>query len=242
MRRVAGNATFDLHCLMFENKGTGFVRVAFETDGVFGDGRPRLANQESTMRIVAVVAFHESLVNTVMEGARELLLCFEMAAVTELRLLFLHQKPAFFGVMWRVAIRAPDVVLQVRGAAKICVLFAILMAIQAAGTHFLCRNVLEGKNLTFVSASIDVFLARPMTSLATLPLGPFLGVHGGHEVRRSLVVLVEILSGRVLVAALAHFGTNVERRVGEPLVSLGFLRRARIAPALMAWNQRSEET
>jgi hypothetical protein len=91
--------------------------------------------------------------------------------------------------MWRVAIGAPDVVLQVRGASKICVLFAILMAIQAAGTHFLCRNVLEGKNLTFVSASIDVFLARPVTSLATLPLRPFLAVHGGHEVRRSLVVL-----------------------------------------------------
>src|SRR5580765_5054037 len=177
-----------------------------------------------------------------MEGACELLLCFDMAAVTQLRLLFLHQKLVFFGVMGRVAIGAPDVVLQVRGAAKICVLFAILMAIQAAGTHFLCRNVLEGKNLTFVSASADVFLARPMTSLATLPLWPFLGVHGGYEVRRCLVVLVEILSGRVLVAALAHLGTNIERRVGGPLVSLGFLRRARIAPALFRWNERSEET
>src|SRR5258708_9970184 len=132
-----------------------------------------------------------------MEGAGELLLGFKMTAVTELRLLFLHQKLIFFGVMRRVAIGAPDVVLQVRGAAKICVLFAILMAIQAAGTHFLCRNVLEGKDLAFVSASVDVFLARPMTSLATLPLGPFLGVHGGYEVRRSLIVLVEILSGRV---------------------------------------------
>src|SRR6266566_3739994 len=111
-----------------------------------------------------------------MEGARELLLCFEMTAVTELRLLFLHQKLAFFGVMWRVAIGAPNVVLQVRRAAKICVLFA-----------------------------------RPMTSLATLPLCSFLAVHGGYEVRRSLVVLVEILSGRVLVAAFAHFGTNIER-------------------------------
>src|SRR5437762_5750056 len=165
-----------------------------------------------------------------------------MAAVTELRLLFLHQKLAFFGVVWRVAIGAPDIVLQMRGAAKICVLFAILMAIQAAGTHFLGRNVLKGKNLTFVSTSIDVFLARPMTSLATLPLWPFLGIHGGHEVRRRFVVLVEIFSGRVRVAALAHFGTNIERRVCGPLVSLGFLPRARIAPALFRWNERSEET
>ena len=177
-----------------------------------------------------------------MEGARELLLCFEMAVVTQLRLLFLHQKLAFFGVMWRVAIGAPDVVLQVRGASKICVLFAILMAIQAAGTHFLCRNVLEGKNLTFVSASINVFLARPMTSLATLPLWPFLGVHGGYEVRRSLVVPVEIFSWRVLVAAFARFGTNIELSVGGPLVDFGFLRGARIAPALPRWNDRSEQT
>src|ERR1700756_472579 len=116
------------------------------------------------------------------------------------------------------------------------------MAIQTAGTHFLCRNVLEGKDLTLVSASVDVFLARPMTSLATLPLGSFLAVQGGYEVRRSLVVLVEILSGRVLVAALAHFGTNIERRVSGPLVSLGFLRIASIAPARFGWNERSEET
>jgi hypothetical protein len=116
------------------------------------------------------------------------------------------------------------------------------MAIQAAGTHFLRRNVLEGKNLTFVSTSIDVFLARPMTGLATLPLWSFLGIHGGHEVRRSFVVLVEILGGRVLVAAFAHFGTNIERGVGGPLVNFGFLRRARIAPALFRWNDRSEET
>src|SRR5262245_39722514 len=172
-----------------------------------------------------------------MKGARELLLCFKMAAITELGLLFLHQKLAFFGVMWRVAIGAPDVILQVGGAGKICVLFAILMAIQAAGTHLLCRNVLEGKNLTFVATSIDVFLARPMTSLATLPLWPFLGIQGGHEVRRSFVVLVEILSRRVLVAALAHCGTNIKRRVGGPLVSLGSLRRARIAPAHFRWNE-----
>jgi hypothetical protein len=177
-----------------------------------------------------------------MEGACELLLCFEMAAVTELRLLFLHQKLAFFGVMRRVAVGAPDVVLQVRGAAKICVLFTILMAIQAAGTDFLRRNVLEGENLALVSSSIDVFFARPMTSLATLPLWSFLGMHGGHEVRRSFVVLVETLSGRVLVAALAHFGTNIERWVGGPLVSLGSLWRARVAPALFRWNERSEET
>src|SRR5439155_22993724 len=129
-----------------------------------------------------------------MEGARELLLCFEMTAVTELRLLFLHQKLAFFGVMWRVAIGAPNVVLQVRRAAKICVLFAILMAIQAAGTRFLCRNVLEGKNLTFVSALIDVFLVQSIISLANLLLYSFLAVHCYHELRRILVFLVVILS------------------------------------------------
>jgi hypothetical protein len=122
------------------------------------------------------------------------------------------------------------------------VLFAILMAIQAAGTHFLCRHTLEGKYLALVSASIDVFLARPMTSLATLPPWSSLGVHGGHEMRRSLVVLVEILIGRVLAAAFAHIGTNIERRVGGPLVSLGFLRRAWITPALFRCNDRNEET
>lgn len=58
MRGVARDATFDFHCLMLEDKGTGFIRMAFETDGVLGDSGSRLANQESTMRIVAVVAFY----------------------------------------------------------------------------------------------------------------------------------------------------------------------------------------
>src|ERR1700751_6397454 len=122
------------------------------------------------------------------------------------------------------------------------VLFAILMAIEAAGAQFLHRSVLEGKNLAFVSASISVFLARPIKSLATLPLRPFLAIHGGHEVRRSFIVLVEILRRRVLVAALAHLGTNIERGVGGPLVNLGFWRRAGIATALFRCHDRKEET
>ena len=155
-----------------------------------------------------------------MKGAGELLLCFEMTAVAELWLVFLHQKLVFFGVMWRMAIGAPHVVLKVRGAAKICVLFAILMAPQAAGTRFLCRNVLESKYLTFVSASVDVFLAWPMTSLATLPLWPFLGAQGSYEVRRSLVVFVEIFGRHILVTAFARFGTYIKCRVGWPDILL----------------------
>src|SRR2546429_3075902 len=49
-------------------------------------------------------------------------------------------------------------------------------------------------------------------------------------------------SDLVLVAAFAHFGTNIERSVGGPLVKLGFLRRARLAPALFRWNDHSQET
>ena len=65
------------------------------------------------MRIVAIVALDQSLIHLVMERPVKLLLHFLMAAVAQLRQLFLHQVLAFLSVVGRVAVNAANVVLQV---------------------------------------------------------------------------------------------------------------------------------
>ena len=90
MRSMAGYATFRLNHRVFVYKRSGFVRMTLEADGVLRGGGAQLARQESTVRVMAIAALHEPFVNTMMKGARELLLCFEMAAVAKLRLLLFH--------------------------------------------------------------------------------------------------------------------------------------------------------
>jgi len=58
--------------------------------------RSQLPVQESAVRIVAIAALHHSFVHPVMERPSELLGHFLVAAIAELRLLFLHQALAFF--------------------------------------------------------------------------------------------------------------------------------------------------
>ncbi len=60
MRRVAGAATFDFHCLMLEDKGTGFVRVALETDSVLGEsslapGEPGIHHADCGSRCISLI-------------------------------------------------------------------------------------------------------------------------------------------------------------------------------------------
>lgn len=95
MRGMAGHATFRLHHGMLVYKRSGFVRMTLEADGVLRGSGAQLARQKSTMRVMAIAALHEPFVDTMMKGARELLFCFEMAAVAKLWLLLFHQELAF---------------------------------------------------------------------------------------------------------------------------------------------------
>ncbi len=120
MRRVTGDATFDLHGLMLEDKGTGFVRMAFETGRILRCSCSQLPRLESAVRIVAVAAFHQALVNPVMKRPRKLLFRFDMAGVAQLRLLGFHQELIFRGLMRRVAIDAAHIIPQRAPNAQNC--------------------------------------------------------------------------------------------------------------------------
>jgi hypothetical protein len=144
---VAGDASFDFHRLVFEDERPLLVDVALEAHGVLRGRGAQLACEESTVWIMAVTALHQSFVNAMMKSAVELLLHLQMAAVAEQWLFFLHEKRPIFAVMRAVAIRAGNVVLQMRGTPIIGVFLAILMASEAPGADLLRRGVLKGKNL-----------------------------------------------------------------------------------------------
>ena len=144
---MARCTAFSLDHRMFVNKRTGFVGVAFVANRVLRRGRPQLPCQKSTVRIVTVVALHEPFVHTVMKSSRELLFGLQMATVTKLRLLLLHEELTLLGMVRGMAVGAPDVVLKMRRARKVAVLLAVGMAPEAAVADLLRRGILERKYL-----------------------------------------------------------------------------------------------
>lgn len=111
MRRVAGRAAFHLHRFVLVDEWSLFVRVALKADEVLRGRGTQLSGEKPAVRIVAVRALHQSFIDTVMERSSELLLGFQVAAVTKQRLLFFHEELALFGMVRVVAIRAANVVL-----------------------------------------------------------------------------------------------------------------------------------
>jgi len=90
MRSVARHATFGFHHRMLEYKRPCLICMALKAHRILRGSGSQLARQESAMRIMAIAALHEPFVNTMVKSARELLLCFEMAAVAKLWLPLFH--------------------------------------------------------------------------------------------------------------------------------------------------------
>lgn len=88
--------------------------MALETDCILGSRRTQLPRLEPAMRIMAIATLHQSFVDAVMKRPIELLFCLEMATVTKLRLLLLHQELGFPGMVWRMTVNATHVVLKMR--------------------------------------------------------------------------------------------------------------------------------
>ena len=71
MRRVAGDTALCLHGRVLEREGTGFVRMTGKANHVLGRRCTELMSKEATVRIMAVAAGNESLVDAVMERLGE---------------------------------------------------------------------------------------------------------------------------------------------------------------------------
>src|SRR5205085_12126946 len=60
-----------------------------------------------------------------------------------------------------------------------------------------------------ISAAFHVSFARPVASLAAVPLGAFPGIQRGYKVRRVFKVLVKSFAGHVLMAGFAGCTSHV---------------------------------
>src|SRR5262249_41940067 len=132
MRRVAGNAAVNLHRRVFECKRTGLVRVAVKTNYVLSRRGTELMGEESAVRVVAVVAGNQSLIDPVMERLGEVGLDLQMASETKLRHGCLQQPRLDSGCMDGVAVDAAHVVLDVLRAQEVRMLLSKFVTAQAA--------------------------------------------------------------------------------------------------------------
>lgn len=86
MWRMARFAAFCLDRLMFENEGPLLVGVAGKADRIPRRRGPKLLPDETSMRVMAIRALHQSFLDPVVEGHVELRLHLQMAGVAEFRL------------------------------------------------------------------------------------------------------------------------------------------------------------
>src|SRR5580765_1335739 len=114
------------------------------------------------MSIVAVGALHQPFVDAVVKWPGKLSADIQMARVTEFRRGLFEQKLAFSCMVRGVAIDAGDSALQMGRAAKIVLLMAVGVTVQAARTDLHRRRVLESKDLGLVPAPIHVRLTGAM--------------------------------------------------------------------------------
>ena len=173
VRCVACRTPFNFDRFVFKGVRSGFVRVAREANQILRPCSAQLARLETAVLIVAVRALHQSLVHAVMEGTVELLLLVQVACVAQIRLPSFQQKLALFGMVRVVAVGAAHSILQVDGTREIAMLFAILVAVQAARAYLLRRNALERENLGLVASALDMFLPRTMHASQPCHSGPF---------------------------------------------------------------------
>ncbi len=117
--RVATGAALGLHRHMFVDKGTLLIDMALVANGVAAREAPQLPDSSRTMRVVAVHALHQTLVDTVVIWFGEICLGRGVASVTQLGLFLDEEELFFFSVMGRVAIEASDIATGVSGLGEV---------------------------------------------------------------------------------------------------------------------------
>ena len=141
------------------------------------------------MRIVAVIAFDEAFVHTMMKGHRELRLLRGVAGVAKLRLFFHQQKFRILAVVRRVAIEAANIILAVLRAREIHLLFAGNVAGKAAFVNRFRAGSFETENFLGIARIIGMRRAGAVASFASLMRSATALVQSRFEMRRFFVAL-----------------------------------------------------
>ena len=124
VRRVATGAALCLHRHVLVDERSLLIDVALVANGVSARQGSHLPHCRRPVRVVAVVALHQALVDPVVIRFGEIRLGRSVASVTQLRLLLDQQVTAFLGVMGRVAVQTANIAAGVGGLRKMRLLVA----------------------------------------------------------------------------------------------------------------------
>lgn len=119
------------------------------------------------MRIVAIRTLNEPLFHMMMKRHIELRFGLLMAAITEFGLRFNKQEVALDCMVRRMATDAAQIVLTVRRAGKVHVVFARTVTLQAALVYLFGQRSLEAENLLRVGI-FGMGSARTVAGLTTV--------------------------------------------------------------------------
>ncbi len=185
-----------------------FIAMAVEADLFLTcGGAQRAPRQISAVRVMAVGAGDQLLINSVPVGLCEIGPGFRVAAVTKRRLIVDQERVLLVSVVRRMAVDATDAVLEVCRPAEVAVLLAGLMARQTTAADDIRPLTLEDEYLTLIASAIDVRLAGTVARFATVHFSPA-DLQGRVPMRVSLEVINDIF-----VASLAGIATHVLRGI-----------------------------
>src|SRR5262249_12784989 len=162
--------------------------MAGETHLILRGCRPQLVRVESAMRVVAIAARNQTLVDLVMKGLGKVGFRFQMAGETQRRLCRSEQLVFDLGCVDRMAVNATNIVFQMLRTQKVGVLFAEFVTSKATPGRLFPRQLPEVDDFGDI-AGFRMLLAGTVAGFAALP-------------RRALVLVGLRLPVRPLVEAL----------------------------------------
>jgi len=135
--RVATAATLGLYRNMFVDEGSLLVDVALVADGIAAGQGLQLPDRRRSVRIMAVSALHQALVDAVVIGLGKIRLGRRMAAVAQLGLFVDQEMLILHRMMGRVAVETSDGATGVGGFGKMGLLTTFAVTAQTARARLL---------------------------------------------------------------------------------------------------------
>jgi hypothetical protein len=151
---------------------------------------------------MAVAAVDQAFVYSMVIRLREVGLRGCMTSVAETGLCTNEEMLRFFGVMWRVAIKAPNIVARVSRRGEMPLLVFCPVAAQATGIGILLRHRLEANDLGHIPAAFYVRGSGTVTRLTTVSV-----VQRCLEMRR----ILEVLFVELFMTGLASVDSDILR-------------------------------
>lgn len=213
MREVAKRTAIRPDRLMLVDERTCCLCVTFYADRIARDAAMQSLVLEGAMWVVTIAAIYQPFIHLVVKGLRKGRLYISVAGITKLRLRNLKKAGLAFRFVNAVATRATYACIAVCGSLEIGMRCGV--AFQALVIGGLRRHFAEPEDLFYITASLHMLSARPVTAFACHPFASVQQCEPGVRILR------EFLSN-VFMAGLAGFWANEISWVGY----VGFLMRA----------------